>query len=50
MVVPIASPSRPSVRLTAFAAPTITSIVQGRNIGPRSGVHFLKNGTLIVVG
>ena len=40
----IASPSSPSVRLTALAAPTITSIAKGRNPQLRSSSAVLKIG------
>ena len=42
----IASPSRPSVRLTALLAPTSTSIVNGTYNHPRSGISHLKNGKI----
>ena len=42
----IASPSRPSVRFTAFDAPTSTSTVNGRYPQRRSGMSHLKNGKI----
>ena len=44
---PMASPSRPSVRLTALAAPTITKIVKRTYPQPRSGSMVLKKGIVI---
>src|SRR5205823_2049320 len=44
MTGPIARPSSPSVRLTAFAAPTMTSAPNGMYQSPRSGRTSLKNG------
>ena len=41
----MASPSSPSVRLTAFEAPTITNIANGMKNQPRSISTSLKNGT-----
>ena len=46
---PIARPSRPSVRLTAFEAPTITSRVNGTQSQPRVTSHPLKKGMESVV-
>ena len=43
---PMARPSRPSVRFTAFEKPTIIRTAKGIYQTPRSGVKFLKNGTL----
>ena len=40
----IASPSSPSVRFTAFAAPTITSIANGRKNQPRLRSAALNTG------
>ncbi len=42
---PIASPSRPSVRFTAFDDPTITTTANTIYSGPRSITAFLKNGS-----
>ena len=44
MTGPIANPSRPSVRFTAFTAPTTTSIANGIQTQPRSTSQPLKNG------
>ncbi len=41
----IASPSNPSVRLTAFDAPVMTMIANGTKPQPRLISTFLKNGT-----
>jgi hypothetical protein len=41
----MASPSSPSVRLTAFDEPTITSIAKGKKNSPKSSSRSLKNGT-----
>src|SRR4029453_8633114 len=41
---PIARPSRPSVRFTAFEAPTITKIANGSQSQPKVSSHPLKNG------
>ena len=41
---PMASPSSPSVRLTAFDDPTITSMAKGRNPQPKSISMFFMNG------
>ena len=46
---PIASPSRPSVRLTAFEAPTMTRVAKRIYPQPISGVTVLKNGRVISV-
>jgi len=43
---PIARPSRPSVRLTAFDVATITNAAKNIYPQPRSGEIFLKNGTV----
>ena len=43
----MASPSSPSVRLTALEAPTITSIPNGMKKNPRSTSRFFRNGTAI---
>ena len=45
----IASPSRPSVRLTAFDEPTITKYASTMNSGPSGSTKSLKNGTMSVV-
>ena len=47
---PIARPSRPSVRLTAFEAPTMTSTPNGTNSQPSVQQQVLKNGTARPVG
>ena len=44
MTGPIARPSSPSVRFTAFDAPTITSIANGIHSQPRSSSQPLRNG------
>ncbi len=49
MTGPIASPSRPSVRLTELDAPTITSTEKSRNpTTPNGNSTSLKNGTAIM--
>ena len=45
----MASPSSPSVRFTAFDAPTMTRMANTANIQPRSMSVLLKNGTASVV-
>jgi len=49
MTHPIAKPSSPSVKLTAFDAPTITIEANGMNRIPISGRKFLKNGNIRAV-
>ena len=49
MMGPTARPSRPSVRLTALELPTMTSTANGMYRRPRSGMKFLKKGTLSFV-
>jgi len=44
MTGPIASPSSPSVRFTAFEAPTMTSIANGIQSQPSSTSQPLKKG------
>ena len=41
----IARPSNPSVRLTAFDAPTMTKMAKGMKNQPRLRRRFLKKGT-----
>ena len=41
---PIARPSSPSVRLSAFEEPTITSKIKGMNQMPSGSMTFLRNG------
>ena len=41
---PVANPSKPSVRLTAFEAPVITKIVRGIYSQPISIIPFETNG------
>ena len=48
-VQPIAKPSMPSVKLTAFDVPTITSVAKGINRIPNVGRTALKNGRLSAV-
>ena len=50
-VLPMAKPSRPSVRLTALQEPTTTKTTQNTKNGPRLMIKFLKNGTsrLVVI-
>ena len=45
MVGTIARPSRPSVRLTAFEAPIMTSMANGKNSSPSGTRRSLKNGS-----
>ena len=46
---PMARPSRPSVRLTALAEPTMTKTANGIKSKPRSGCTSLKKGRVKVV-
>src|SRR5579863_2145326 len=46
---PIASPSRPSVKLTALQQPIMIKMAQGMNRIPKSGFIFLKKGKVMVV-
>ena len=46
---PIASPSSPSVRLTAFDAPVITSTPNGTKNQPRFSSTSFRNGTASVL-
>ena len=46
---PMARPSRPSVRFTALAVPTMIKTAKGMKNRPRSGCTFLKKGTVRVV-
>ena len=46
---PMARPSRPSVRLTALAQPTMTKTAKGMKKNPRSGWTSLKKGRVRVV-
>ena len=46
MTGPMARPSKPSVRLTALDVPTMTRAAKRTYPQPRSGVIFLKNGTV----
>ena len=40
----VASPSKPSVKLTAFEDPIITKIEKGIKNHPKFKIKFLKNG------
>ncbi|MBS1223487.1 MAG: hypothetical protein H6R24_165 [Proteobacteria bacterium] len=42
----MASPSNPSVRLTALLEPTMTKYASGIKSQPRFRATFLKNGTI----
>ena len=44
MTGPMASPSSPSVRFTAFEAPTTTRATKSTYERPRSGTHSLTKG------
>src|SRR6266403_5134489 len=46
---PIASPSRPSVKLTALLQPTMIKTTQGMKNSPKFGVKCLKNGKITSV-
>jgi len=41
---PVASPSRPSVKLTALLVATIINVAHGISINPIAGMKFFKNG------
>ncbi len=46
---PIARPSRPSVRLTAFEVPTMTRVAKNTYPQPISDDIFLKKGIVTLV-